>query len=1134
MTFGILLQRNLRFHFPAHLGVVLGAGVGAAVLCGALIIGDSMRFSLQESAVRRLGPAHYAMFTADRLVTSGLVDGIRDKLASAHDPSGTQPILSALTVPGTAARQDGTARVNNLQVLGVDDAWVRNAGWLNPTNAANAVKDPPLTNDQLQRWREGLDIFLNATAARELNANVGDELVVRIRKPEFLGLDAAISPRHDLSLALRFTVGPIVSDHKLGAFSLTSGRAAANGFLPMTYLQAKLGLTNQLNLVLAGVVQIFKRNPNQVESAQEGVQTLNSLVKNTCSLSDAQLDLFPVPGGLELRSSRIFLDDATVDAALAIAPTNAVRLLTYLATMLRCGDKAAPYSMVTAVEGAYLPPQMRDDEMAVNEWLAEDLGVQTGALVAMSYFVVDAGSRLVERTNTFKVREIVPLSGAYADPTLMPDFPGVAKAESTHDWDAGFPLTYKIREKDEAYWKAHRGTPKAFITLAAGHRMWGNRFGNLSSIRFPLQEGALTATRSAEISERLLGKLEPAKLGLAFAPVRARALQSVGQSQDFGELFLGFSIFLVVSALLLVGLFFQLNLERRSAELGTLLALGFTASMLRRLLILEGLALAVLGSMIGVLGGLAFAKGMLWGLGTIWKSAVGVDQVLAFHLAPRSPALGLLASILASTLAIWLTLRKQVRRSVVRLLSGAHEETPFKRSSRGRWLGYAALFFAGGLVLWSLTSGRRTDPGIFFGVGCLMLCGGLGLALNWLIYAGRAKNMANFTLGRLALRGSARRRKRSLATIALLACGSFLILAVGAFRQDAARDGRNRSSGTGGFTLIGETALPILEDLNSKAGRENLALDAREFSGVRFIPFRVRSGDEASCLNLNRVQHPRILGVDPSLLKGLKAFTFQKVIGKRPENSWDILEGPESQQVPAVADANSIEWSLGKKLGQSLSDKDQQGRPVDFLLSGALANSILQGSLIISETNFTRLFPGISGYQFFLIDVPAGTDAKSVSAGLSRALQDYGLAIVPATARLAEFNAVENTYLSAFQLLGGIGLLLGSAGIGLVVLRNVWERRAELGLLLAMGFSKSRVRQLVIMEHAALLAVGLVLGIVAAAVAVSPALFTPGMTFPAASLGLTLLGVLASGLLCTWVATHFALRGNLLKTLQNE
>src|SRR5262249_53553900 len=153
--------------------------------------------------------------------------------------------------------------------------------------------------------------------------------------------------------------------------------------------------------------------------------------------------------------------------------------------------------------------------------------------------------------------------------------------ESTHDWDAGFPLTYKIRDKDEAYWKQFRGTPKAFITLAAGQIMWTNRFGSLTSVRYEVPtNSSLSACREA-IARNLLANLNPEDFGLRFEPVRAQALKAAEQSQDFGQLFLGFSIFLVVAAMLLTALLFQFGLEQRAAEIGTLLALGFSSKQVR-------------------------------------------------------------------------------------------------------------------------------------------------------------------------------------------------------------------------------------------------------------------------------------------------------------------------------------------------------------------------------------------------------------------------------------------------------------------------------------------------------------------------------------------------------------------------
>jgi ABC-type antimicrobial peptide transport system permease subunit len=119
-------------------------------------------------------------------------------------------------------------------------------------------------------------------------------------------------------------------------------------------------------------------------------------------------------------------------------------------------------------------------------------------------------------------------------------------------------------------------------------------------------------------------------------------------------------------------------------------------------------------------------------------------------------------------------------------------------------------------------------------------------------------------------------------------------------------------------------------------------------------------------------------------------------------------------------------------------------------------------------------------------------------------------------------------------VLGGLGLLLGSAGLGIVVLRNVLERRGELALLIAVGFRRRALQRLVLTEHAALLFGGLVIGIISAAIAILPTLLSRGGELPVTSLALTLGGVLLFGLVSTWLATRIAVRGNLLEGLRNE
>ena len=1291
MTSWTLIRRSLRFYARAHLGVALGAAIGSAALIGALIVGDSVHGTLRERALARLGKTWFAMNTGDR----PFLASFRNRLDSPTFggslgpgsilPSSAAPLGTALALPAVVTRADGSARANQVRVLGVDSAWASSAGWsgLSSLGEGGWLGNSPdlgvalaLGDDGIERkpgeldrllpglgmsplipWKRGQTVFVNETLARRLSVRPGDEIIVRVRKPTALGLDAALSPRDENTLALRFQVGAVLPAAMLADFGLSAGQMPSeNLFVPLSRLTENTGMIGRANLLLFGEA-LAQRRTNRVDVAREAVaawlrrhgrylppetrpdglkyvrldpksfaarlareieprknetvpeegaiQLLKARVKSAWDLEDAAVSVRFVepprpdtggryaPSWIEVTSSRVFLDPQVVAAAMtprttlitnlsiraqdtsddirsASFVTNGVSVLTYLANLIRVGDRATPYSMVTAADGPYVhfdpeaegssggqrtgndlspaQPDLRDDEILVNQWLADDLKVKPGDSVDLSYFVPDSGSRLAERTNSFRVRAIVPLKGIWADRTLMPDFPGVSKAESTRDWDTGFPLTYKIREQDEAYWKAYRGTPKAFVTLTAGRKMWGNRFGSLTAIRYAVPDHSLPDRYLAIVHRNLLANLDPAQLGLHVEPVRRQALAAADQAQDFGQLFLGFSFFLVVAALLLMALLFQFGLEQRAAEVGTLLALGFTAKQVRRLLLGEGAVLALAGGCLGALGGVGYAKAMLWALATLWPEAVG-NASLEFHVTGLTLLVGLCSSTVVGVLTLWFTLRKQARQPIARLLAGGGdtlvESQPRRMGGRARavWLGIGSALAGIGLGVWGLAAGGQGEAGAgaFFGAGSLCLIAGLAFAAAWLRGLSRANRLGTLTLGGLGIRHCARRLNRSLATVALLACGAFLITSIGVFRIGAMRDASDRRSGTGGFALIGQLTIPVAQDLNTVAGRDALGLDAAVFAGVGAVQFRVHDGDEASCLNLNRAQRPRLLGVQPEALSG--RFTFEGAAkGLDWRQGWDLLKlsvgggvaaAAGDEPIPAIGDANTLEWALGKSLGDTLDYTDELGRPFKVRLAGAVANSILQEGLIIDEAEFVKRFPNEGGYRMFLLDAPVNA-APQVSAALSRALQDSGMEVSPAAARLDTFNAVQNTYLNTFQILGGLGLLLGSAGLGVVVLRNVLERRGELGLLTAVGFRAATLQQLVLGEHAALLGLGLGIGVAAAAVAVLPSLIPQGTQAPWRSLAPTLAAVLLNGLVWTWLATRLALRGNVLVALRNE
>jgi len=1161
MSLWKLAKRSLSFYWRTNLGVLLAVMVSAVVLTGALVIGDSVRYSLKMMVKARLGATRLALVPQNRFFRAELADELAAELNTVVAP--------VLKLRGLVASDDGARRANRIEVLGVDRRFFK----------VGAVQNPFVDN-----WGE--TIILNKPLAAKLGVGVGDEVVLRIEKPGLMPRDVPLTPDSGLSIAFRLEVKAVAGQSDFGRFSLQANQVIPlNVFVPLQWLQEKLERSAQANTLL---IAADAEDSLTIEKA-------NRAVRKSWQLADADLELRRLKRKdmFEIRSRRVFID-APVAAAAMNASDGAVGILTYFVNKLRVGDRTTPYSTVTAMKpsadaGGLIPMDMLDEEILVNQWLADDLGAKVGDLVELSYFGLGPMRKLQQQKTSFRIRAILPMDDLVVDPELMPDFPGLADVNNCRDWDPGITIDLeKIRKHDEDYWQRYRGTPKAFVTLKAGQKMWANRYGNLTMVRYPLSSGS-----SEDIAGRLLKKVNPASVGLFFQSVRARGIKAGDQATDFGQLFLGLSMFLIIAALILMGLLFVFGIEKRSEQVGMLLAVGFSPKLIRRLLFIEGGILAVLGVVGGTAAGLFYTKAMIYGLATVWQAAVS-SSIIYFYVNPSTLFQGALGAVAVSLIAIWLTLRKQVSRPARELLTGGLEcqFLTARQISKGKiGLCIAAAAAVGAVLLLGVmgTAHSAAVAGVFFGAGSLLLIAGLGLTQALLRIAAGGWNKVLTSLPGLGLRNSTRRSGRSLAVVGLLACGIFLVIAVGANRHNPKAGAQRRDSGTGGFTLFGESTISILHDLNNTSGRQSLGLDTDVLQGVQIVQLRVHDGDDASCLNLNRAQMPQLLGLQPDQLQRRGSFTFTKTIktqdtrpktqdprpktqDPRPktqdsraasgvwslESGWDLLdENLGENVVPAVGDYATIYWALGKSVGDELDYIDEKGRRFRLLLVGMLKNSILQGSLLISEDEFIKRFPSEDGYRMFLIDIqdtrPKTQDPRAASgvwslesgssiedrtevvAGeLSARLRDFGLALTPATQRLAEFNAVENTYLSIFQLLGGLGLLLASVGLGLVVLRNVLERRGELAMLQAVGFGKAELKRMVFYEHGGLLIGGLACGIIAAMVAVSPALKSPGAQVPYFSLVLTIAAIAISGVVWIWIATAFALSGKMIDALRNE
>jgi putative ABC transport system permease protein len=515
------------------------------------------------------------------------------------------------------------------------------------------------------------------------------------------------------------------------------------------------------------------------------------------------------------------------------------------------------------------------------------------------------------------------------------------------------------------------------------------------------------------------------------------------------------------------------------------------------------------------------------------------DASIEFHARGVTAGIGAASaaviSLVAMSVALWRQAKRPVRELVAEDFSVSLEREAMKAGGgRIRKVVFiAGLLGAAGIVVGTLAARVANPAGAFFGAGGLMLVA----TVAWIrmrLAGLSAATTSKLSVSRLGFRNAARRPGRSLATAGMLACGCFVVFSVSAMKEDLATQAGERKSGTGGFRLYAESSLAIPLDLNSERARKEFRLNDKEImERVSIVPLRLREGDDASCLNLNQSLTPPLLGVDAAAMAKLGAFAGPEL--------WSLLDQPlPGGAVPAlVGDSATAMWKLKKKVGKENGDlleyKDERGRSFQIKLVGALPSrlTVLQGRLLISQSDFIRLYPGEGGYRTFLVDVPDGRE-EPVQRYLSQRLETAGFDLSPSVERLKEFYVVESSYLMLFMVLGGLGLLLGSAGMGVLVLRHVMERRGELALLRAVGYSKTQAAGVVMAEHRFLVFLGLVAGCVASAVALVPSALQPRSSLPFGFLALFLLGTAILSLGWIWIAARAALRAPLVPALRHE
>ncbi|MCL2435276.1 MAG: FtsX-like permease family protein, partial [Lentimicrobiaceae bacterium] len=535
---------------------------------------------------------------------------------------------------------------------------------------------------------------------------------------------------------------------------------------------------------------------------------------------------------------------------------------------------------------------------------------------------------------------------------------------------------------------------------------------------------------------------------------RETGLSAARSGVDFSSLFFSLGFFILISAAMLMIVPLSEMLFRRRDELNLLKATGFSNKRIVRLLWRESTPVVFISAIVGVIVGLLYTYLVLFLLGNVWKGATHTD---GFRVLPDFMTVfwGVILGVALSLLLLYWR--------IVRSLSST-QMTRMKR----------------------INADKKQKK----------IC----------VNHDNPCHLRAFTPSKLIRSSILYNKKQALLSFITLACGVLIVFSVGLNRRSFADSSQIRTA-TGDFSLWCETSVPIYHNLQTEEGRAKLGLSdlSKETHIIQLLKY---NADDASCLNLNKVVTPNVLGIDMNELK---------------DSDFKITQIIENSVYPALVDETVLQWSLGKKLGDTLVYMGEKGDTVRIQLVGVLQNSIFQGSILIDKSLFSEIWSEISGSEIMLLKVPDDKIDETKTLIL-QALNNYGVRIMTTGDRLKMFYSVTDTYLTIFLTLGGLGLLLGIFSFIIVVRKNLLAREKEIALYHSLGFNEKRIFNLLYKENVIVPLAAIITGALGSLLGVS-------LGFGSVSVGIWgLAGVfLLTFILCVAVFVREAVKRYLIK-----
>jgi len=654
----------------------------------------------------------------------------------------------------------------------------------------------------------------------------------------------------------------------------------------------------------------------------------------------------------------------------------------------------------------------------------------------------------------------------------------------------------------------------AFVTLRTAQQIFGKP-RSINTTSLVLDDSADPAAVQAEIARML-------PTGLTVRPPLARAhmgketLQNLDQGLSFA-----YTLTLVLATIVILNTFLM-NVGERRRQLAILRALGTTRGQIMGMLLREGLLMGILGTVVGILLGLAGAYGLSIAMAKAYNATVNALEITAqpFLLAGLlGPGMAMMAMFVPAHLAGKVTPLEGMRPLVA--------EAGRPASLKVTLLGLAAFLLTGGCVVACvfgyLPIQLAIPCGVLYTVSLVLLIPAILTPVTrfivWMLYPLLG------TSAQLAQRQIIRRRTRSTLTIGVLYVCLSAGLGLGTAILNNVEDVRNWQK----RTFVGDFFIRALQQnlatADSAPMPESLKGDMTEIEGVA------------------SVEAMRI--VQDVTVAGQMVYAILREYDLQGDLQLDLKVGEPAQVRQRLLEGDVVLGTVlahrsGVKIGDQITLQTRQG-PKSVRVAGITNDYVMGGVVIHMDRAYGKKLLAAEGADLFIVHArPAALG--EVDAGLKSICEKNGLLLHSFADLRRRLDNLMNGVVGGLWGIMTLGLVVAGFAVANTLTMNVLEQTREIAMLRVVAMTRRQVRRTILSQAAILGVFGVTLGVIAGVVSsYTTNLCTPAVTgrpidfvlSPSLLFG-TYAVALAIILIAAWLPARRATRLNVLIALQYE